>query len=859
MLLGAIAWAVLCIPGVLVANCLFSSRHPFGRTVSRPGVASVIGLLLFGVVSWTGTMAKWYLNSVLIVYAVLYLTVCVSAGWWLLKRGPASDVDRIEPEPLESHPMPRWCAIVVLGGLAVMMLGIVLASPEHVNPESPEAFWFKVEPGKEWWRGSLLGAVGALAAAMALVVARFRKANHSSSNPANTAHAATTTDEADAAPRSRKGKRSRREPIKAVKQPTLDWGKSLPAFLWIAAAGLTWYLMLVTYRMPMEGLNRYGYDVDDVTYVSEAVDYRYDLIMGTYEPSIGSDRGLTRAAMTPLFSPLVATVSKATGLDCAGIQHSVYPPLMILLGSSCAAAALLVLFRSDRWLVPLGLLITLLLLCKSWTYARTIAEMVVYRAMATKSIHLLIIHPLQLATLVLFTSRVDRRNLSFAVMVAVAGHLVHPFASILGAAWAAIMCGATLILRRPAFGATVIVFVAYAALGGVCKWANSRPLVNPSTHSGRVAGTVIESNDMVRVDVPRGQIGVSHADDLDLSSITPQLVAEVAIHGVVLRPDMSVQVEEPGTEWLLAARQRSQTSYRLVLEGEHIRLSEVAAAPIVRHDLNYAMGLDLLFNAGALAILPVLALGLVRREWLYVGIIGLVVFILCNSTVLGRLLGVALPMGTMWRARWMLPSLLNLAAAAALFYWATAALLGRAGRVQSAASSLACAAATVAAFSIMLLFTRAMWVKPGEPPEMLSKFTPDIHELVDLLGGVEANPFVWGPEHVVTRELPQLMPNVRLVKSRDKMMLPVDHENFRNLVNAVEQLFTFGLMQVSNFQDILKLYPGIDTVVADYGRAARGTRQPAGQFQAKVMEELGWKRIGRAGRYEVWKRPDATQ
>jgi hypothetical protein len=142
---------------------------------------------------------------------------------------------------------------------------------------------------------------------------------------------------------------------------------------------------------------------------------------------------------------------------------------------------------------------------------------------------------------------------------------------------------------------------------------------------------------------------------------------------------------------------------------------------------------------------------------------------------------------------------------------------------------------------------------------MLSKFDRDMHELVDLLGGVTASPFVWGPEHVVTRELCQLMPNVRLVKSRDKMMLPVEHENFRNLVNVVERLFSFGQMQASHFNEILKLYPDIDTVVADYQPVARGTNQPAGEFQARVMEELGWTRIGRTGRYEVWKRPDAAQ
>ena len=38
-------------------------------------------------------------------------------------------------------------------------------------------------------------------------------------------------------------------------------------------------------KMKCQGELRYPYDVDDVTYVSEEVDYRYDHPMGKYEPS----------------------------------------------------------------------------------------------------------------------------------------------------------------------------------------------------------------------------------------------------------------------------------------------------------------------------------------------------------------------------------------------------------------------------------------------------------------------------------------------------------------------------------------------------------------------------------------------
>jgi hypothetical protein len=32
----------------------------------------------------------------------------------------------------------------------------------------------------------------------------------------------------------------------------------------------------------------------------------------------------------------------------------------------------------------------------------------------------------------------------------------------------------------------------------------------------------------------------------------------------------------------------------------------------------------------------------------------------------------------------------------------------------------------------------------GDAPEQLTKFAPQMHELVEKLGGVEASPYVWG-------------------------------------------------------------------------------------------------------------------
>src|SRR5436853_6355280 len=127
--------------------------------------------------------------------------------------------------------------------------------------------------------------------------------------------------------------------------------------------------MHVTYRAPAAAApSRAAVDPDDVSYVSEAIDAAAGLPLGRWEASLGGGLDASRSATPIVGAPLVAAISQATGVAPAALHHAVLPPLMILLGASALAAALAVVFRRDRWLVPLGLVVGLAALAKSWDY-----------------------------------------------------------------------------------------------------------------------------------------------------------------------------------------------------------------------------------------------------------------------------------------------------------------------------------------------------------------------------------------------------------------------------------------------------------------------------------------------------------
>ena len=387
-------------------------------------------------------------------------------------------------------------------------------------------------------------------------------------------------------------------------------GSRLVILLWAGAAVLTWHVMAASYRLPPSPddrprhMYRPSWNSDDVTYVSQAVDCRYGLPLGKYESSIGSDRSLKRADLSPLVAPLVAAISLVTGVPCAALHHSVLPPLIILVGMSALAAALMVVFRGYRWAVPLGTLIAAMMICKSWEYERSMAEFTIWRAMQNRSVHLWLVHPLQLATLVLLAARPDKRHLLWAAAVALVGHLVHPFATILGVVWSATTCGVSVLWQRNALPKVLMLLACYGLLGGGYYAASHAAKPGKGLSTGRVAGEPEQSRDLARTD----------------------------------------------------------------------------DRPIPRQEPRILFGWNVLFCFGAVATPLWLVLGRKNREFLTVGLLGAVAVAVCNVTAVGRLLNVALPMSILWRARWLLPSLVSIALVSFVLYWAFSVVLRRSDR-----------------------------------------------------------------------------------------------------------------------------------------------------------------------------------
>lgn len=755
--LVAACWSVLILPGVLAINLFFDREHPFGRAVSRLAVASVAGLVPFAAATWLGCTFRWTLTTVLVVYAAFYVTTVAALAYALLRRGRHPSAEHVPPAApaFDFAPAgPRWAAAALIACVALYMVGVCLASPPQPvtgNEAHP------------WRLGTTLAAVGSVLAAVLIVVGtRVRRDPVAAQvRPANSG-ASSSFDFRASRPR--------------LWRPYDDIARCLVVLVWIAAAVMTWQVMRVSYTVatPQMTEHKLPWDVDDVIYVSAAVDYRHGIPLNTYEPSIGSDRGIKRADLSALVAPLVAGISRVTGVSCAALHHSIMPPLMILIGVSSLAGCLMAVLRGHRWGVPLGLVIVLMLVFKSWDHPRVITEFVVFRAMQTKSVHLLWVYPLQLATVVLLVTRPTGRHLALAAAVALVGHLVHPFATVLGAVWVVTVCLAALALNRKALTRLLLLATCYAALGISYKLEVRREPVNSPPASDRGPGMRIQSHDLARV-------------------------------------------------------------------GD---------APIMRQDLNWAFGRNTLFNAGALAVPMVLALGWRRRELLCVGLIGAVALACCTITPLGNLLNVALPTAIMWRARWLVPCLVNVAIVGVVLYGAFVALLGTGSATRSALVSLLASLLAGGGFCAMLAQTDSLMIRTGPEPTQLSKFSQDMHDLVDVLGGVEAAPFVWGPRRV-QHTLPQLMPHVRLVLSRSKVILPADHPEFREVALSAFRQFRDGTITADTFRELTQLYP-IEYVVID-------RRSRAGAAPEIMLGRSGWQPVGGAGRYVVWRAPQSTR
>jgi hypothetical protein len=531
---------------------------------------------------------------------------------------------------------------------------------------------------------------------------------------------------------------------------------------------------------------------------------------------------------------------------------------MVLLGASGLAAVLRVVFHQHRWLVPLGMIVAWLVINKSWDYERCFTEMSIMRALQSKGVHLLLVYPLQLAGALLVLTRPGPRHATFAVLVGLVGYLVHPFAAIQGVVWSGTLLVAALLWWRPAGLSMAAVLGAYVAFCGSFYVENRVSRVNPPPSSGRVAGTPIQSPDLVRIDTPLFKLPAELRSELDSSTPSPALRQAFAANDVnlplqaVLRPD--------DDEWTLVGR---GAAYRLREEEDGIGVYQVAAKPILRIDPFLAFGMDTLNHAGCLAVPLLLGFGWRRREWLAIGLLGAVTLVVVNFEPVGHLLNIALPESIFWRAKWMTPALVNLAGLAAVLFLALDALLrpGDSRRALSPPWAFGLTLPVIAAFLVMVASTTSIRLRADEPPQMLSKFDPDIHGLVDVLGGIEASPFVFGT-FFVHHELPQLMPHVKLVFSREKIMRTADDPNYRAIAKAAQNGIRQGRLEPPVFDALCRLYP-IDHVVID--RIRRNVRVgnetrviDLGEQPAAVLRERGWTPIGRSGIYEVWRKPGAA-
>ena len=833
----ALTWMVLLVPGLLAVNLWFPQGHPLGAGVSRLGVASLLALVPFGLPAYAGCMLHWRLTVVIWLYAGLYIAIVGGLAWGLLRRGrTVRSEPPVEPFDLPLR-VPRWMAVVVLVAIGVVLIGVGLSAPNtHVSDaefSNPAA-----RPG--WWHGAVLGAVASLVAAVALAVALRRGRRDT----------AAAEVESEAKGRDAKGRTSRPKRVAAA---TFDWARLAVVPLWIACGGMALHFMRATYSVSvpkMEYVDRMlGWDVDDVAYVSEAVDDRYDVPMGRVDASVGGEYRMSRAHMTPLFAPLVAMIARVTGVGCAALHHSVMPPLVVLIGLSCYAAALMVAFRMHRWAVPLGLLVLMLFIFKSWDYARCEVEMLIYRSVQGKALHLWWPLPLQIASVVLLARRPGLRHLLFALTMAFVGHLTHPLATIMGM----VMCTAVLIIvlieRRSALPVIAAMLIAYCGLAGEYKLSVKMNTDLPSLSSGRSAGDPLESRDLVRADLFEFSVGTEFGSDLESGEVTATLARAFREHDLNIPTGMEITHDETDGAYLIGGGKRG--SFRIVPEGDRFDVIRVQSDPLPRHDPFWTFGCNTLYLAGSLAVPLLLALGLWRREWLYIGALGLAVLLATNLEPLGRILNVALPTAIFWRARWMVPTLLNMAAVAAVIWWAVQVLLRDREGCSDAGRAFVAALVAVGAAGLTVGLTDGRRVQVGAAPVELSKFGPEIHQLVGKLGGVEASPFVWG-NFLVHHELPQLMPHLNLVFSRDKFMRPADDPQYRLIVLRAYKKYTENVVEPGVWNRLLELYP-IDHIVVDHGFPRAATTL------IKYLKERGWTLIGRTERrYEVWRAPEGA-
>ncbi|HEY5923859.1 MAG TPA: DUF6077 domain-containing protein, partial [Kofleriaceae bacterium] len=253
-----------------------------------------------------------------------------------------------------------------------------------------------------WWYGALLAAVSALIAAALL----YRRARHVAASPP---------------------------------MPRARWR----LVLWLVQALLVTYAMRLAYTMPpADERRRLAWDNDDIQFVPQALDYAAGLPISGREAAMGHDIPADRTQTAIVGAPLVAVIARATGVSPAALHHSVLPPLLVLLGWMVLLAAFDVLLRRDPWRVAIASSAAMLFFVASWDHYGSLTQYLLFEAAQPKGFYLLLLAPLQVATLALVLRAPTRGHVALAAIAIVVGFLVHLIAAIFGLLW----CGALLLL-----------------------------------------------------------------------------------------------------------------------------------------------------------------------------------------------------------------------------------------------------------------------------------------------------------------------------------------------------------------------------------------------------------------------------
>lgn len=450
-----LVWMLLVSPGVIVLLRVMPSDHPLGFAPAAPAVVTVLGLVPFAVASLVGVHLHWRLASIATSAVVLIAALLLAC---LFPRAPARARLRRRALALVDDITPARARIVALG-LFVLAGGPIAWGQIK---DTPQFQFFR----RAWLAGVVLGDVStrwwlglALAGGGVLLIATAQTGRRPS--------------------------------------PGSDWPIA-DRWAWVGAIAAVLWLARTAFTMPAPGSGVPAWDLDDVTYVAEAVDLLAGAAHGLYEPSLGAELGRMRSSVSVLGAPVIAMLSTLTGITPVELHHSVLPPLLIVLGASASTAALRVLLGSRPLAIPMALAAMFIVVGSAWDYGATWAQYVVLQAAQPKSIHLALLYPLQLATLALVLSPVQRGQSWLAIAIAIVAHATHPFASIVGATWVGATIAAAVVVRRQRVGVLLVLLAVCAALAAETWLASRAPSLPLLELTDRVPGELREARDLLR-------------------------------------------------------------------------------------------------------------------------------------------------------------------------------------------------------------------------------------------------------------------------------------------------------------------------------------------------------------------------